>query len=143
MAETQGEGRPSPGAGPALPVRLLVWLAMLNAVVLYGVVAFLVARPEAGAPGVPIGLFPALGALLGAAALLSPRFLPEPDPERDSQGAARRPAGIRTKEFVIWALDESVAVVGLVAALVLGNPRMAIPYVLAGAALLVLHRPRG
>jgi hypothetical protein len=126
-----------------MPVRLLVWLALLNAVLLYGVVSFLVARPAASPPPIPGGLFPALGVLLAVASVLSPRFLRDPAPSRDSEGRRSTLAGIRTREFVRWALDESVAVVGLVAALLHGDPKLVVPYVVVAAGLLVLHRPRG
>jgi hypothetical protein len=143
MAETRKGGGSLPGSKAGMPVRLLVWLALLNAVLLYGVVSFLVARPAAEPSPIPAGLFPALGVLLAAAAVFSPRFLPDSSPSRDSEGRSAPAVGIRTKEFVMWALDESVAVVGLVAALLGGDPKLVVPYVVVGAGLLVLHRPKG
>jgi len=142
MAATQGGGGSRPGDSPTLPVQLLVWLALLNAVVLYGVVAFLVARPVDELPAIPGGLFPGLGVFLGAAALLGARFLPGSASGDDGE-RPRFTAGVRPRQIVTWALDESVAVVGLVAALLEGNPTRVIPYVVAAAALLLWHRPKG
>ena len=143
MTGPRGQRPPGPmrdsGDSPSgAPTRMILWLAFVVAVVIYGVVGFMVAGEGyggAGSAAIPGWLFPVVGLFLAVASLLLPSFLS--GRELPSGGA---PVG--GADIVTWAMDESVAIVGLVTKF-LGVDADYFPlYLAASAVLLVIHRPK-
>jgi len=122
---------------PQVPLRRLVWVAMLLAVAMYGVVGFLALPERTGSSPVPGWIWFAVGVVLGAAAFWVPRVL--------DNKAVSRPAGpqaLRMDEILGWALAESLAILGLVQ-VVLGGPRSTlVGFLVASAVILILQKPR-
>lgn len=121
---------------PQMPVRRLVWVAMLLAVAMYGVVGFLALREPVGSSPVPGWAWFAAGVILGAGAFWVPRVL--------NDKAVSRPAGqaLRMDEILGWALAESLAILGLVQ-VILGGPRSTlVGFLVASAVILILQKPR-
>ena len=108
----------------------MIWISLLSAVAVYGIVGFTIATPaEDLDPPVPEGLWYGMAVVLGLAAFLAPRFLRERSPGLPA-------------DLLSWALDESIAVVGLVAVF-LGLPTgIFVVFLVASWLLLVWHRPR-
>ena len=120
----------------------IIWGAMLAAIVLYGVVAIVVAPTVSPAASAEVDW---LRRLLSGAAVLTGalsvwwrrHFLPSAP-----QSSARPDfAAVQRHAVIAWALSEAVAVCGLVAALLLGDAREYVPFGAGAAALLLLHRP--
>lgn len=122
-----------------------LWWSLVGALVLYMGMAHVV--PLQASPGVPVavllGVFVALsvGIALGSLAhrsraLSGPIRRGELDPTSPEGRAKAFPAFI-----VNLALSESVGIYGLVLAFLSGRAGLAIPFGLAGLALLYLHRP--
>lgn len=127
-----------PKAAPGqVPLRQLVWIAMLIAVAMYGVVGFLALREPVGPSPVPGWIWFAIGVVLGAGAFWLPRVMDEK--------AVARPTGprvLRMNELLGWALGESLAIVGLVQ-VILGGPRSTlVGFLVASAVILILQKPR-
>jgi hypothetical protein len=118
------------GSGtPPEATRKAFWFAFLAAVAIYGVVGYIVS-PKVPEP-VPGWLGAGAGAVFVGLSLLLPRLM-----------AGAGGAAVSTAEFVQWASDESVAVVGLVMRM-LGRPwNELLAYLAVSALLLWLHRPR-
>jgi hypothetical protein len=127
----QTPGRPS--SNP-FPVRRLIWFAFLIAVVIYGVVGYVLGARSGMEVRVPGTVWLALAVACGAAAILAPRFMPTPSGPPAS--------GASTRDLVVWALDESIAVIGLVSVLLGASTETLVVYVAASLVLLLLHRPR-
>jgi len=128
-----------PGAPAQGPVRMVMWLAMTASVFVYGAVAFVVARSmEPGPAGLPVWLFPALSVGLATVAVVLHRKLGETQPRRREEPASL----VRPLEVQVWVLDETVAILGLVGALLTGNATGYVAYGVASLILLVLHRPQ-
>lgn len=120
--------------------RRILWFAMLSSLVIYAVVAFVVVGKVGGAPaaaGLPPWLFPVVaGAIALTALLLHPRLAGSESPRREA--APMVPVG----ELVVWTLDESVAVIGLVATFLTETAQFYVAYAVVAAFLLWAHRPR-
>jgi hypothetical protein len=128
--------RPAPPFSPAHAV----WFAMLGSILFYGgVAAFLGA--DLDAPRLPWWPFAVAAAVCAWLALLFQRSIAE---ESRSERRAREetPVLVDPRRIRVWALDEAVGVVGLVAALFGGGLATFVPFGLAAAGLLVMHRPR-
>lgn len=128
----------------ANPVNRMLWLAMMNSVVIYVVVAaFVELPPNDEVVGVA---WPALAGVAGAIAAgsiaLRRRALVEPiragalDP-RTPEGLARA----QTPFLLGLVLSESVAIFGLVLSLLSGDLRWVLAFGAGALALLWLHRP--
>lgn len=139
--EGRGGGRgpgPGRGGGGSPPVRRIIWFAFMAAVLMYAAVGYvMVSDAEMHAAEIPGWLFPALGALLAAAALFVPGLLAGTAP-RAQEGVVLISPG----ELVAWALDEAVALVGLVSVLLGRSFSGAFLYFIAAWLLLWFHRPR-
>ena len=119
--------------------RTVIWLAFMMAVFIYGVVGYVVPVEEgyggAGSASIPAWFFPVMGLFMAVAALLVPTFLS--GREVSAGGGA-----LDGRELISWAMDESVAIVGLVT-MFLGLNRELFPaYLAVSLVLLVVHRPR-
>ena len=102
---------------------------MMAAVVIYGVVAFFAVQGEPKSLGsLAVALPVAALFIAGTALWLRSRM----------DGSS--PSLIR--DLVVWCVDEGVAIVGLVAAMLSNNPNAFLPYGVASLVLLVLHRPQ-
>jgi F0F1-type ATP synthase membrane subunit c/vacuolar-type H+-ATPase subunit K len=131
------------------PARILrvMWLAFASAPLLYGVVVLLRTRmavPDA-VPVVAVA-GPVLIAVALAAALGSiwwrRRYLDQVATRRASAPpAVELVAAQRLACLVAWAMSETVAIAGLVLALLSANPRAYPPFLAASLALFYLHRP--
>ncbi len=131
-----GRGRTGTG-GPVPPLPLLMWVAFMAAVLLYGVAGFALAgRVDASAPAVPRWLFPAAALLMTVMAVFAPRFLGGRAPAN-----APGPRTVDPGRLIAWAFDEAVALLGLVSVLVGAPTSTLVLYLLASWALLWLHRP--
>ena len=135
-----------PARGTPLPPRSALWIgwgAMALAVVTYAGVGLVVAEGHPPvAAGLPVWLLPALAAAAAfAAVLLQLRRTIAGDPDGAPSAVTARSA--LTGAVVVWALDDAVAIIGLVALLTGAAPRLFAIYLAAALALLVLHRPRG
>ena len=120
------------------PVRRIIWLAFMAAVLMYAAVGYaMVKQAETPVAAIPGWLFPALGAALAAAAIFIPGLLAGNAPTARDGVVLITPA-----ELVAWALDEAVALVGLVAVLVGRGFSGSLLYFLASWVLLWIHRPR-
>ncbi len=131
------------GSGPA-PVRTVIWLAFMAAVLMYAVVGWALGGKTAVEAEIPGWLFPLVAAAIGVAALLAPGFLrrqPPPGSAPRPPEAPAPPAAVAPAELIAWAFDEAVAVVGLVSVLVGGSRGAFAFYLLAAWVLLWLHRP--
>jgi len=124
---------------------MMVWAIMVGSVFFYGGVAFLVAGGMNGAgvwagnPGVPVWLFPLLAFVAAWAAVLVRQRLAEASPPRNP--SAQEQAALFQRSIVVWAVDESVAVLGLVAVF-LGSPATHfVAYGVVSLLLLFWHRP--
>ena len=123
----------------------ILWGALVASLLIYLVVAF-VAAPE-GNPDFPVGIMAMTLAALSVAtavgtfvyrksALAGPIQRGEIDPSSQEGMAKAFPPFI-----VCLVLSESVGIYGLVLAFLAGEGAYAVPFVLAGVALLYLHRP--
>ena len=125
----------------AIAMRRLVWLAMIVSMVVYGAVAFVVTgaveRPDAALPS---WLLPVLAGLLAVTAvLLYPRLTAEDEANRRRREDR---VVIRPGEIAVWALDEAVAILGLVAAFLSGTAQFYVVYGVVAIFLLLTHRRR-
>jgi hypothetical protein len=135
----KGPDRTRRPRGPSPPIRQIIWLAFMAAVLMYAAVGYVMVKdaqtPIAEVPG---WLFPALGVALAAAALFVPGLLAGSAPPAREGVVLISPA-----ELVAWALDEAVALVGLVAVLLGRSFSSSLLYFLVAWVLLWIHRPRG
>jgi hypothetical protein len=124
---------PSSGGGEP-PIRRILWISFLFAVVAYGVVGYLLFAPAISSPRVlPDWVWGVIAVVLAGAAVWLPGNLP--------LGTARTPSGLRTAEVVGWSLAESVAVVGLISIALGGGRVYLVAYLVVAAAILWLKRP--
>ncbi len=122
-----------------MTIRTVIWLAFMAAVFMYGGVGYVVPAAAgyggAGSASIPAWFFPVVGLLLAVAALLLPTFL-------SGRQLSTEAGTIGAGELMSWAMDESVAVVGLVT-MFLGLNRELFPvYLAVSLVLLAIHRPR-
>jgi hypothetical protein len=133
-------------------VRLLhlIWVAFVLAVVVYAPLPWLVISSGADSaaqppPGLRSGLrFAALGA--GASSFVAKRWwMHSLTAAMQSSTAVGAAAAIWTRLragcLVVWALSESVALIGLASALIGRRPLEVVPMTVAALLLLYLHRP--
>ena len=119
----------------------VIWMAMFLATFFYAVVAFVVKGQGSEIASSLTGwVLPVIAAGAGVAAFFFPRLFPEPT-ERTRDGAPV-PA-MPTRSIIIWAMDESVTVIGLVSVFLGAPPTHIVFYMLGSWFLLWLHRPRG
>ena len=135
MSNRQGQRPPGPmrdsgDASPA-PNSMILWLAFVVAVLIYGVVGFVV-PVSSEAARLPGWIFPVIALILGISALLLPTFL-----------SGRGQATTVTGGIIAWAMDESVAVVGLVSVFLGASSTVFVAYLVGSWVLLWIHRPRG
>jgi hypothetical protein len=114
---------------PGVPPFKLLWLPMVAAVLIYGVVAFLIADGDPKPLG-PLATVLPVAALFtgGTAYFIRSRIDPSENPMMGS--------------LVVWCLDEGVAVIGLVAAILSNTAQSYVAYGAVALCLLLLHRPR-
>jgi hypothetical protein len=133
-------------------VRILrvIWITFVVAVVVYAPIPWLIVSAGADTaaappPGVRSGLrFAALGA--GASSFVAKRWwtnslLAAVRSVHAAGGAADVWARLRAGCLIVWALSESVALIGLASALIARRPLEAVPMAVAAVVLLYLHRP--
>ena len=125
-------------------VRRLVWSSMLFATVLYatlGLTVFRAAAPSAvtGLPLLPI--FAGASLVLAVAAVMLRGRLFDRVSGMSPSDPLRTPA-LMQASIVPGALDEMIAVLGYVLAMVGRPPLQWLPFCAAGFALLMLHAPR-
>ena len=121
---------------------LLVHAAMMASVIGYGVGGYATSTEGAASPpSIDPAVFLAIAAGVAAVAAIAsfvvrarrmPRSADEPDAWRQLQGAL----------IATWALDELVAVAGLVPAFLYGDAAYYAPFGAAALILLMLHAPR-
>ncbi len=137
-------GLSGPTGGQRKQVLKMIWGAMLGAVLTYGVVCLvIVGAGDAGRLEENNALRYALSAaaiLVGAVSVWwRRRFLP-------GETAAGAPvklafAQVQSHSVIVWALSEAVALFGLVMGVLTHSFAEFLPFALAAAALLLLHRP--
>lgn len=142
---------PSPrGNAPNLRTVRIIWLALLISVLLYGVLAMVVRpaeQPLSGTPAIFVLHVIAIPALLGA--YLVPKFLDRGAADEALRDAMTTPPSdnpsVPPKLFVgliaRWAMLESVAIFGLMAALLGGDPRLFFPLGIVSVAGMLLSYP--
>jgi len=127
------------GTPPQGPVRQVQWFAMTGSVFVYALVAFFVTRGGVErSTVVSPWLLAGVAAVVAVAGLVLYRRVAEDaaaKPDRD-------PHLIRPMEMAVWALDDAVAVLGVVGALVSGSFTLVPVHTLVALVLLALHRPR-
>jgi hypothetical protein len=120
---------------------LLVHAAMMASVIGYGVVVYATTRETAvSPPAIDRGVFLAIAGGVAAAAaigafVLRARRLPR-------AGAPIAVDRLQATMISSWALDELVAVAGLVPAFLYGDAATYAPFGAAALLLLVIHAPR-
>src|SRR3989442_289770 len=108
--------------------RKILWLSFLIAIVIYGVVGYLVFAQGGGRMAVPGWLWPLLAVGAAVAAFVVPPRISDALPGPD--------AFLRPAEVVGWALAETVAILGLLS-VALGGPRQPlIAYLVVAAVIL-------
>lgn len=133
----QPSGSSPRGGGQPPGTRWFIWLAMATAPLMYGVVLALVlpALEIADGPVVPVWVF-------GVAAMVMVWVSTLVRRQWGADSGTRGVAAVPPMMIVTWALDESVAVLGLVAVL-LGSPLATyVPFGVIALGLLWLHRPQ-
>jgi F0F1-type ATP synthase membrane subunit c/vacuolar-type H+-ATPase subunit K len=125
----------------------IVWWALLSTLVVYGVVAFVVAPTTGPREGMPT---PLLAGMLGVVAVTTGlasifvRGRALVGPIRSGDLDPRSPEGLQRAAgpyIVCLVLAESVGLFGLVLALLAGRPGFALPFLAGAFALMVVHRP--
>lgn len=128
---------PSPQQSPEALYRqrLIIWVAMLFSIAMYGVVAQMV-HPEAATvtPALVEALLLAAVALVAASFAVKSYFF-----KRASESS--NPAFVRAGELIAFTLCEAAALLGLVAWFVAASPRY-YWFLILGAAGQLLHYPR-
>lgn len=119
----------------------ILWASLFFSIVLYGVIAFLTVRP---APAVELSSFlsnPIVAAfhILALGMLMLSVVLP---PVVAAKAGPSALAAERTAWILRWALTESVAILGLVLAFVLRDPRAFLLLGIVSAAAMLLAYPR-
>lgn len=126
---------------------VVVWMALVNSSLLYVVIAWLAVSPRSTVPfldavrEMPVPLLYALAVVMFVASLVIPDKLRRPV---DRSGAAPGPevrAATLTVLLVRWALTESVAIFGLVAAFTARLPLLVIPPFLLALAGFAMSYP--
>lgn len=118
----------------------VLWIALMLSQAIYGLVALLVAEPRDGVVAAMPLVLGAVGVASGVGAHLSWR-------RATGAGRALHAEPVRLADrfrgyLIAWVLDESIAVFGLMLAL-LGFPSTTwAPFLAAGMALMLVHRPR-
>ena len=129
--------RPVPPFSPGLAV----WFAMLGSVVFYAGVVFFVGSARVEGPVLPWWPFAVAAIVCAWLAFLFHRGIGERS--RSERRAAEAASPLVDPVLIrVWALDEAVGVIGLVAALFGGGISVFVPFGVAALALLFLHRPR-
>jgi len=126
------------------PVNRMLWIAMMNSVVIYGVVAAFVSLPPRGE--VVATLWPILAgvAAIVAAVSMALRRRALVEPIRAGTLDPTTPAGLaraQTPFIVNLALSESVGIFGLVLSMLSGDWTWVAAFGACSLALLWLHRP--
>jgi len=127
------ERRATASGSLGVPIRTILWFSFVFAVFIYGLVGVFVAAP--GEVRLPGWVLPLVAGVFVVLALLLPG--------RISVGPARTEGSPSPSEIITWALDEMVAIVGLLSVFLGGGWQGMVPYLVVSLALLVLHRPRG
>ncbi len=149
--------------GPAFRTVVIIWAALAASVLMYILVAFqITAKAESSGAADPVILYALAGVavcmavttfalrlvLLGDERLLSPPSgrapatpgVPAPESAEESLALAAVER-YRTGLIVLWALSESVALLGLVAAIVGRRFAVIVPFAAVSLALQIVHRP--
>jgi F0F1-type ATP synthase membrane subunit c/vacuolar-type H+-ATPase subunit K len=122
------------------PALRVIWFAMFAALLTYAGISALLANTsepmnEDALQPLRYG-FTVAGIVIGAASIIwRRRFLP-------SGAHAPLPlAQLQTHSIIVWAMSEAVAVLGLILSVLTHSFREFVPFGLAAAGLLALHRP--
>ncbi|HEY0592330.1 MAG TPA: hypothetical protein VGF40_11225 [Thermoanaerobaculia bacterium] len=145
MGETQARGQ------NLLTLRI-IWGSLLMSIAIYGVVAAVVAKTMtatvAGGAANPIVLVLGVAALVMAVmAIFVPRAAMRRGGERapiappDPSAPPSVPPNVFTALIIRWAMLEAVAILGLVAALIIADPRAFIPLGAVAIAGMLLSYP--
>lgn len=119
----------------------IIWASLFFSIVLYGIIAFIVVRPASDVELTSFLSSPIAIALhvLALGMLMLSVVLP---PVIAAKGASSAAAAERTAWVVRWALIESVAVLGLMLAFLLRDPRAFLLLGIVSAAAMLLAYPR-
>jgi len=119
-------------------------MAMLGAIVVYGLACVLVDGSADISPEVPRHFrtgFTLAGIGLGLSSIWWWRRFLSADPAPGEPGASMPFARFQTHSVVVWALSDAVAACGLVLACLVRSFQEFVPFGVAGAVLLVRHHP--
>ena len=123
----------------------LIWMWMLGAVAAYGAVCFIALRTAemdgGGGPELLHNVFTVAAIVVGALSVWWWRHFLSADPASAGVDNGMGFSQFQTHSFIVWALSEAVAIVGLMLAFVLRSFQEFVPFGVAGAALLVMHHP--
>lgn len=119
----------------------IIWIAFLAATFAYLVLAFFLTR--SGEPNVD----PVILAVVAIVAISegvvtlawSMNYRRQLYEQRSSGGAAFDPQKHQTTAIIVWAMSESVAVLGLVMAILFNSFYLILPFWALGVVLLMLH----
>jgi hypothetical protein len=124
-----------------------IWSAMVYSILIYlGVAYFLVRSTSAASPEfVPaFAIFTIFLALLSVGMSIVIRMKLLSGPMQEGKLDLASPQGMQkyqTISIISWALDETIAIFGLVLVVISGVFYYAIPYCVVSLVLLALHRP--
>ena len=118
----------------------VLWIALMLSQAIYGLVALLVAEPRDGVVAAMPLVLAAVGVASGVGAHLSWR-------RATGAGRALHAEPVRLADrfrgyLIAWVLDESIAVFGLMLALLGFRSTTWAPFLAAGMARMLVHRPR-
>ncbi|MCB9479939.1 MAG: hypothetical protein H6684_13630 [Deltaproteobacteria bacterium] len=137
-------------SGPQAPANMtpwIMWYSLLMAVVIYAVVAFVVAPNNQNAGSeTPQILTLVLGAVSVSIAAMALFVIPRLAPAmRENARKSRGEDGVKgaflTYCILRWALVESIAIFGLVIAILSGEPINGMPFIAGSFVLMVLLMP--
>jgi hypothetical protein len=147
----------TPHINPQLSARLdassrtahILWFALMMSVAIYGGVSFIIASQgnEAAAPlALPPFVFPVLAVMSAVAAVVLYRQFTSPDRIRalvsQSRSVEQVPQLVLTASILRWALFESVAIYGLVLAIMSRSFEAFLPYGIVAIGLQAMSPPR-
>lgn len=128
-------------------INRIVWWSLLSALVVYGVVAFVIAPAIGPRENMPTpvlaGVFGVVAVTTGLASIFV-RGRALVGPIRSGALDPRSPEGLQRAAapyIACLVLAESVGLFGLVLAMLSGRPGFALPFLAGAFALMVVHRP--
>ena len=134
---------------PTLPVIRIVWLALVVAIVIYGVLAFVI-PPQAGTARTGFGnqtvlILYVAAALVLLTAVVFPRIMRRSAAANRDHTSSTQASAISQRAWVAnvirWALLEAIAILGLMASMIDGSPMLFLPLGLIAAAGMILSYP--